>query len=370
MLLKLLKSLKPQRRARASGVAFLTMGGAPHRFTPGDRMQSSQASVRLRVLIPGRELSRTMEAIVVPFDEVEAEREPASLATVSTVVIAKVTTGLLTENPDYARRLLRWVERHANRYRLVADLSDDYAGMATDLRAPFLAEYQQTLARHCLLTVPCEALRSRLQPVAHRGIHVIEDPWEGDAREPRTPGSGRPLRLAWFGNLAEANAAVVERALASIGRRFRGRGMRLDLVAHEQRRDLGEAVLARAREANPALETAFHPWSLEATREAIDACDVVLLPQDTGDTWRAAKSHNRLVEALRGGRLALASPIPSYVELGDFAWIGDDLADGLEWALAHPGDAARRIAAGQAYVADRFSPQAIAARWRDVLATS
>lgn len=92
----------------------------------------------------------------------------------------------------------------------------------------------------------------------------------------------------------------------------------------------------------------------------------MLLPQ-ADDAWGRVKSHNRLVESIRSGRFALASPIPSYVELQDFAWVGADLAEGLDWALGQPQDAAARLAAGQSAIESRFSPAVVGARWRAAL---
>jgi hypothetical protein len=101
--------------------------------------------------------------------------------------------------------------------------------------------------------------------------------------------------------------------------------------------------------------------------EAIARSDFVVLPQEHGTPWGRVKSHNRLVETIRGGRLAIASPIPSYLELADYAWVGEPLGAGLRWALQHPDDATRRVVRGQAYVAERFSPEAIGAKWARAL---
>jgi hypothetical protein len=93
----------------------------------------------------------------------------------------------------------------------------------------------------------------------------------------------------------------------------------------------------------------------------------VLLPQDHRSDWARVKSHNRLVSAIRGGRLALASPIPSYQELAAYAWVDEDLAAGVRWAIHNPAQAARRVAEGQRYVEEQFAPSVIGRRWADTL---
>ena len=108
-------------------------------------------------------------------------------------------------------------------------------------------------------------------------------------------------------------------------------------------------------------------WSPEATEAALARCDLVVIPHETRAAWSKGKSHNRLVTAIRAGRFAIASPIPTYLELAAHAWIGADLAAGLGWALAHPEDAAERLRAGQRVVEERFSPEAVGRKWAAML---
>src|SRR2546430_12667808 len=46
----------------------------------------------------------------------------------------------------------------------------------------------------------------------------------------------------------------------------------------------------------------------------------------------------RLSAALHAGRFPVCHPSPYYGALGEFAWVGDDLAEGIRWALTHPED--------------------------------
>jgi hypothetical protein len=112
------------------------------------------------------------------------------------------------------------------------------------------------------------------------------------------------------------------------------------------------------------------PWSPEANWAALAEADLVLLPTEAhaaGGPNKTVKSPNRMVEALRSGRFALAQPIAAYRELGAYAWVDADLILGLRWALAHPEAVRARIAAGQAAVAARFAPKAVARRWAEVV---
>lgn len=117
----------------------------------------------------------------------------------------------------------------------------------------------------------------------------------------------------------------------------------------------------------PALEARFIVWTLEAMRSALRKCDLVLLPSDPSHPLKAGASANRIAEALNAGRFPVASPLRSYLPFADAAWLGDDLVEGIEWALAHRGEVLARIRRGQARVAEGFAADKIGRRWRELL---
>jgi hypothetical protein len=248
-----------------------------------------------------------------------------------------------------------------------ADLSDDYAALAEAFRAPFLAEYQRRLAELCTLIVPCRALRDAVAPLARRGVEVVEDPYETAAAQPVRTRSNGTLALCWFGNLGTPNAQGLRQALIALARDAGEIRCRLELVAGEQAREMGMEIAAAVETERPTWSVGYTAWSPAAVAVAIARSDFVVLPQAHETPWGRVKSHNRLVETIRGGRLAIASPIPSYVELADYAWVGEPLAPGLRWALEHPEDVTMRVVSGQAYVAERFSPEAIGREWARTL---
>ena len=64
----------------------------------------------------------------------------------------------------------------------------------------------------------------------------------------------------------------------------------------------------------------------------------------------------------------VAHPLPAYAPYAAFAWIGEDLCQGVEWSIRHPREVVERIARGQAYLDERHSlPHAVARFWLDVL---
>jgi len=373
-----LRRTRPDARAqpaptpRGSGsavIGFVTSTPERRTLSPDNVGTADYASARLRLLIPAAELARRGDATVqlIPLEMLRDARALEAPPRVTHLVLGKMAAGFVQANESLFRSVLDTLNGLRDEVRVVADLSDDYAALGDALGAPYLRSYQTTLLERFDVVVPCEALRARFAAEARRSVTVVEDPYESPAaRAPRATPSD-PLRLCWFGTLGDANAAMVADRLEQLARAMHGSALQLEMVTHPARRALVEQLAARLARANPAVDVRFTGWSLESTWAAIDRCDFVVLPQDHLGPAGRVKSHNRLVEAIRGGRLAIASPIPSYQELAAFAWVGEDLAQGLHWALDHPDEALERVSAGQRAIEQRFAPAVIGAKWAQAL---
>jgi hypothetical protein len=91
------------------------------------------------------------------------------------------------------------------------------------------------------------------------------------------------------------------------------------------------------------------------------------LPVDLASESKSAKSANRLVEALRAGRLAVASPLAAYQEFAASARIDENIVQGIQWALDHPAEVVQRIRTGQAATEEKYSPAAVARQWQQTM---
>lgn len=328
---------------------------------------SGLASTRLRLLIPARELARRVPVWLVPLEEFAARPDLSHLGRPLAVVIGKLSSDDVIAREALLRKLIGAARRVSQDWPLYADLSDDYAALGEAMKEPFLRKYQRLLGAACEFTVPTQALADAVQRDARLGLHVVEDPYESTTAQPVKTEAGERPRLAWFGRLGEVNRAMCEKELLRLAESACDRPLALEVVAQPEARQTVEDIGQRLRRVHRDFLLSFTAWSIAATEAAISRCDFVWLPQDSRSAWGRVKSHNRLVAAIRGGRLALASPIPAYQELAAYAWVGEDLAQGLDWALRNPGEAASRVAEGQNYVERRFSPEAVGRRWADVL---
>ena len=370
----LLRSSAPTRPAElpvqsgrgAGAVVFVANVDGPVRITPQAQLYSDRASVRMRAFTPMRRLAARCPVYLIPAGHL-AQPDLEPLEPVGTVAVTKFTVNEISAAPATFDALIANLARMRGRVRLFADLCDNYAALGDAHGTPVLRRYQEGLAANCVLTVPCAALAEELGPIAAHGVQIVEDPFESPrVGEPRMR-PGDPVQLCWFGSLGTLNQETVVQGLKGALAGLEGRAAQLDFVTHEANQALANEIGIRLQAERPLRSFRYIPWSLETTWRAIDACDFVILPQEHHGGWGRVKSHNRLVETIRGGRLGIASPIPSYLELGDYAWVGEDLGAGIAWALAHPDEAVARVRAGQQYVDTRFSPERIAGRWEQLL---
>jgi hypothetical protein len=104
---------------------------------------------------------------------------------------------------------------------------------------------------------------------------------------------------------------------------------------------------------------AFKQWSPEAEKAFIHAAAVVVL-----SGTNPGASTNRVVKAIRAGRFVVMPRdcAESWKQFADFGWIGD-VREGVRWALDNREEACKKIAAGQDYIRQRFSPQSIGSQW-------
>jgi hypothetical protein len=273
------------------------------------------------------------------------------------------------------RRLLAVIEDRPG--RVVFSLADDHFA-----ESEFLAFYREALPECLAVTTISEPLARTVGRLTSRPVVVAPEPCEGRRGAPQVYTRRKPaaplawlarrigipedhwrLRLLWFG-YPQSLPPLLELlpALESLSRR---QPLRLTLVTKHFPELAALATPERAR-AGALFQLNFAPWSPFVMDSMIAQCDMVLIPAAYRDPARQSKSPNRLVAALHGGRFVIAHPMPAYAPYAEFAWIGDDLCAGLEWAIRHPREVLERIVRGQARIDQVHAPEAIARFWLDV----
>jgi len=226
------------------------------------------------------------------------------------------------------------------------------------------------------MTAGSEYVAQRLRSLSKRPVEVIAEPCAGFAAEPRAARPRRHsralqwlaaragvaadawrMRLLWTGE-GDDIASIAE--LAPKLERL-GREIPLALRCLCPAGAALEALANRLREEDPeALRLTLEAWSPRTLAHALAGCDLALLP------GQAPADSIRLSAALHAGRFPVCHPSPYYGALGEFAWVGDDLAEGIRWALSHPEEVLARLDRAQDYVGRVHAPAAVARGWIEI----
>ena len=95
----------------------------------------------------------------------------------------------------------------------------------------------------------------------------------------------------------------------------------------------------------------------EQLEEEITRAHIALIPSDPRDPLKAGVSHNRLVDALRGGCIPIASPMDSYIELSEIALLGTEMDILLTEAIQSYKQIAAKIAEEKDRLLKNFDPK-------------
>ena len=311
------------------------------------------ASVRLRIAVAALEWKRCGHENVFMDPGVTDPRRRIDWNTTKICVVPKFF---------YDVPLQPWLDAcftaKSSGCRLVIDICDNPFRKPP----PVPAFYSEVLRICDAVVVNSERMAELMAPhTAHRPL-VIEDAILGSMGEPAFAPAGR-VELLWFGhpsNLPYLDARRDALVRFAMRRRCRLTVVTLDAVGA---REWTEDILTPLA---PGFEARFIPWSLEAMQTALHDCDIVLIPSDPADPLKAGASANRIAEALKAGRFAVASPLPSYLAFADTAWLGDDLFEGVNWALANRAEVLARIRRGQVLVAEKFAADRVGRQWREL----
>lgn len=191
------------------------------------------------------------------------------------------------------------------------------------------ANYHGMAAAADVLTTCSEVMREVVRRATGRDAIVIDDPYENECSPPEVSGNV----VLWFGHGANISSL-------------------------KPYADLPNLVIC-------SNVPGAIPWTPQSEADCLYGAAVVLL---TGNNPGA--STNRMVKALRAGRFVVTpGGVPSWEQFRDFCWIGD-VNEGVRWALNNREEACLKIAAGQAYTSERFTPSLITGRWMEAFAST
>jgi hypothetical protein len=324
---------------------------------------SERASLRYRMALPSAALQGLgCDSSIRHFTPGAMRGLLQQLGGMDVVVVGKIWYPPETL-PRTVPPLLSMIEGlRRRRVKVVADFCDDY--FSDPQRGPFDIGLANSVDA-VIASTP--QLGDTLRQLTPAPVTVVSDPVEGARGEARAPraGANAPLSLLWFGHAVNFPALLA--GLRQM--EHAAREVPFSLVAVSSPGAYKEGSVAELNEAWRAQGRActFRVWSVRAVFDALNECDAVIIPSDSGDPRKSAKSPNRFAESVWAGRCVLAHPLPAYLPFADAGWVGEDLAAGLRWLAGRPDEAIARVRRGQELVAREYSPEAIGGAWRRAL---
>jgi len=315
-------------------------------------IDSRVAGVRYRALMPAAGLAaRGHQTAVVGFDR--AALDPVHAA------IAGSDVAVFRRNYEEPQDIEALLEQTAGQGRkTVFDLSDDrlHGRVGPHLRR--MIELAGTVV------TASTALQQKIKQEFGKDAFVAGDPFEGPRGVARWSGGSARLKALWFGH--PVNLPSLYQSLPVLLQAGKKKPVDLRIVTERVEGIERECKDFNAKHRN-TLSLRFAEWSNTETWSSLQVADFVVIPAVPGHPRTLAKSPNRIIESLWAGRFVLAHPIPSYMEFSDWAWIGDDIAGGVDWMMENGSLIESRIRAAQEHIAQTYAPESITSAWETIL---
>lgn len=327
-------------------ISYITFGRVHRRQEGG--LTSDTASARYRVLLPAEVLIRRGHSIDVHSTADDFWRQPHVNIAGDVVVFSK---SFDVRNERLAEAL------KSDGRRIVLDICDNHFD-----HPQYGPHFHHMIDLADALVASTPAMAEVIRAKTGRETAIIGDPVEGRRGTPRCEFDRTPVQLLWFGHPTniESLFSLASRLLAMAELR----ALRLELVTTPAAQ-LQERISEWNKLHSDVVALSLTPWSVANLARSFENCDVVLLPSQS-DERGSVKSPNRLIESIWAGRLAVAHPVPSYLEFSDFARIDESIENALGAVLANSENEHARLVAGQEYIATHYLPEHIATHWERV----
>ena len=218
------------------------------------------------------------------------------------------------------------------------------------------------------IVYPCEALQKLTKTNIRKGTktHVIPDPWQiTQPREPREISSNK-VKIIWYGS--NKNIIYLQRELQNlISNSSPNYSYELTILTaqyalEEIKKTIGELKAAKSKWLFRLVmwQIKSQPTQLE---NEIQSAHIAIIPSDPSDPLKAGVSHNRIVDACRGGCIVIASPMQSYKDLSDIALLGDNMTTLLNEATSNYPKYCKNLTNRRERLLQRFDPRVNEFSW-------
>lgn len=319
-------------------------------------------SVRLRCLMPAHRLTEMhpdWQINVVNLGEIK----PSDFELLDSADVAIFGKVFFDHQPLYEYL-------SSQRIPIVMDLCDDIYHFAHLSEA-----YQLITQYHSKTVVSCAALEAeyRQHGGAIKGgndsiepnVSQISDCVEGERCQPRVESfaAKTDLNCLWYGIPHNLNFLIYDLPNFKKLSHYKIHIKILTSIDEEVEQWLESAK----KQYSPGITFEVLKWDFDLQFEALQQCDVVLVPSAENQVFRV-KTANRVITALWAGKPCVAYPLPSYQQFQPYIPIHKSTAEGILELIATPTKQVNQnIEAAQQLIADQYSLQHIAECWESVI---
>ena len=223
------------------------------------------------------------------------------------------------------------------------------------------------------IVYPSDALKKITAKFVKAGTKqlVICDPWQLKSfHEPRKILEETTVKIIWFGSsknidyLFQAFKEILEYKNLPSSKKYE-----LTIMGNEW-------SISRFKDKLKSIKIANQEWIIRAVlwkndfqpnqlETEISRAHIALIPSDPHDPLKAGVSHNRVVDAIRGGCITIASPMESYKELSSIAILGDNMGQLLSCAIKNYNYYADKLKTKSELAVIKFSPENNRTKWNN-----
>jgi len=208
------------------------------------------------------------------------------------------------------------------------------------------------------ITCNTEFQQKEVKRYAGKDAHIYIDPIERPI-EPHTRTSCEPVELLWYGGSASLKYVGFGEIIPYLN--ASGINYRLTILTND-----AEEKVAHLCELGNVV---YHEWTYELHEAKVRNSDIVFIPMTIGKAHLSrrtiTKSPNRVLDGLAQGRWVVASPVPSYLQVGKFCWL-DDYLEGIRFYLENPDVVREKIYKGQEWLKANATSEVAAQQLIDI----
>ena len=222
------------------------------------------------------------------------------------------------------------------------------------------------LADHVVF--PCNAIKNKcLEWVPEiKDYSVILDPWQVSSA-PFRKRKTKEIDALWFGH--RSNLCFLVSLLQDLKKsaEIKNKKINLTILTNEWGLNRYSEILEKIHDEN-VLNIKKVKWNddeqpMQLEQELRNSA-FCLLPSNPENSNKAYASHNRLVDSVRAGCIAIASPLESYLELSKIAIVGSDIIKLLHLADEQYERLTIKYSNNREEALSKFSPENNRLSWK------